>query len=189
MSPKTLMKIRAGFTLGYECMQPTPMLLTLNIHPSRRIDLLTDQVLTFTQSDRGWGYIDGFGNACTRIVAPPGITTISTAFEIYDSGRARRRGPKMRSSTTSRIYLTMFSCSCSAAAIVTPIGSVTLHGRSSAIRHWAGARVQVICDFVHNISSSTIRMPIRSGRPMVVTAIEPAFAVTSRISRSRSAAA
>ena len=41
------MKIHAGFTLGYECPQPTPMLLVLSIHPSRRGDLLTDQVLTF----------------------------------------------------------------------------------------------------------------------------------------------
>ena len=41
------MKIRAGFNLGYECTQPTPMLLVLKIHPSRRIDLLGDQILTF----------------------------------------------------------------------------------------------------------------------------------------------
>ena len=32
-------------------------------------------------------YTDGFGNACTRIVAPAGLTTISTDFEIYDSGQ------------------------------------------------------------------------------------------------------
>ncbi|UHD45799.1 transglutaminase family protein [Aureimonas altamirensis] len=81
------MKIRAGFTLGYECPQPTPMLLVLNIHPSRRGDLLTDQTLQFDQPIEAWGYTDGFGNACTRIMAPAGITTISTAFEIYDDGQ------------------------------------------------------------------------------------------------------
>lgn len=80
------MKIRAGFTLSYECPQPTPMLLTLNIHPSRRVDLLTDQVLSFDRPTSVWGYVDGFGNACTRIVAPAGLTTITTDFEIYDSG-------------------------------------------------------------------------------------------------------
>ena len=80
------MKIRAGFTLGYECPQPTAMLLVLNIHPSRRVDLLTEQKLTFDQPIDAWGYTDGFGNACTRIVAPPGLTTISSEFEIYDGG-------------------------------------------------------------------------------------------------------
>jgi transglutaminase-like putative cysteine protease len=80
------MKIRAGFTLGYECPQPTAMLLVLNIHPSRRVDLLTEQKLTFDQPIDAWGYTDGFGNACTRIVAPPGLTTISSEFVIYDGG-------------------------------------------------------------------------------------------------------
>ena len=62
------------------------MLLVLNIHPSRRVDLLTEQKLTFNQPIDAWGYTDGFGNACTRIVAPPGLTTISSEFEIYDGG-------------------------------------------------------------------------------------------------------
>ena len=81
------MKIRAGFRLGYECAQPTPMMLVLNIHPSRRIDLLTEQVLHFSPPLEAWNYIDSFGNACSRIVAPPGLTEISTEFDIYDTGQ------------------------------------------------------------------------------------------------------
>jgi transglutaminase-like putative cysteine protease len=81
------MKIRAGFTIAYDCPAPTPMLLVLNIHPSRRADLLTDQVLTFDPPLESRDYLDGFGNSCTRILAPAGITTISTDFEIYDSGK------------------------------------------------------------------------------------------------------
>jgi transglutaminase-like putative cysteine protease len=80
-------KIHAGFKLGFECIQPTPMLLVLNIHPSRRIDLLSEQILTFNREIDAWNYTDGFGNACTRIVAPSGITEISTDFEIYDTGQ------------------------------------------------------------------------------------------------------
>jgi hypothetical protein len=75
------MKIRAGFTLGYECPQPTAMLLALNIHPSSRVDLLMEQALTFNQAIDAWGYTDGFGNACIRIVAPPGLTMLSTEFQ------------------------------------------------------------------------------------------------------------
>jgi len=62
------------------------MLLVLNIHPSRRADPLTEQTLNFDRAIEAWGYIDGFGNACSRIVAPAGLTTISTEFEIYDGG-------------------------------------------------------------------------------------------------------
>jgi transglutaminase-like putative cysteine protease len=82
------MKIRAGFHIGYECEQETPMLLVLNIHPSRRVDLLTEQVLSFDRPIEAWGYTDTFGNACSRFVAPIGVTTISTEFEIYDNGLA-----------------------------------------------------------------------------------------------------
>jgi len=80
------MQIKAGFTLSYECPQPTPMLLNLNLHPSRRADLLTPQVLSFSPGVEAWEFADGFGNAVTRITAPAGTLGISTAFQIYDSG-------------------------------------------------------------------------------------------------------
>ncbi|MBA1145161.1 transglutaminase-like domain-containing protein [Mesorhizobium neociceri] len=82
------MRIRAGFNLTYECPQQTPMLLALEIHPSRRVDLLTEQVIGFDRPIEARGYIDAFGNACTRIEAPAGQTTISTSFEIYDTGKS-----------------------------------------------------------------------------------------------------
>lgn len=80
------MKIRAGFNIGYQCEHETAMLLVLNIHPSRRADLLTEQTLTFDRPIEAWGYLDIFGNVCSRISAPSGLTTISTKFDIYDSG-------------------------------------------------------------------------------------------------------
>jgi len=81
------MRIKAGFKLGYECTQPTPMLLCLSIHPSRFADLVTPQELQFTPDLPAWDYTDAFGNVCTRIVATAGRTTISTLFEINDTGR------------------------------------------------------------------------------------------------------
>jgi len=80
------MQIKAGYSLTYDCPKPTPMLLCLNIHPSRRADLLTPQVLRFSPPMESWDYTDAFGNVCTRITAPTGQTTISTEFEIYDAG-------------------------------------------------------------------------------------------------------
>ena len=47
------MRIRAGYELVYECPQPTPMVLALSIHPSRHVDLLTDQVLEFSADVTG----------------------------------------------------------------------------------------------------------------------------------------
>jgi transglutaminase-like putative cysteine protease len=80
------MQIKAGFTLRYECPQPTPMLLMLNLHPSRRADLLTPQVLSFSPAVEARDYTDSFGNIATRVTAPAGQVLVSTGFEIYDSG-------------------------------------------------------------------------------------------------------
>lgn len=80
------MQIKAGYSLTYDCPQPTPMLLTLNIHPTRRPDLLTPQVVSFSPVVDPWEYLDVYGNVCIRITAPTGSLTISTMFEIYDAG-------------------------------------------------------------------------------------------------------
>jgi hypothetical protein len=66
------LKIRIGYEMVYECPQPTPMILMLSIHHSRVSDVIipdylkTDPVVPLT------AYRDGFGNWCTRLVAPAG---------------------------------------------------------------------------------------------------------------------
>ncbi len=64
------MEIRAGFGIAYDCAQPTPMLLMLNLHPSWHADLLTPEIIHFEPAVRSFDYKDGFGNVCTRITAP-----------------------------------------------------------------------------------------------------------------------
>ena len=80
------MRIRCGYRLTYQCPSPTPMLLALKLHPSREKDLLTPQELTFAPYVDARDYRDSFGNICTRIVAPAGGLTISTQFDVRDSG-------------------------------------------------------------------------------------------------------
>ena len=80
------MHIKAGYEIAYDCPGPTPMLLVLSIHPSRTGDLVTPHRITFDREVVPFDYIDGFGNVCTRIILPPGRTTIRTDFVIADSG-------------------------------------------------------------------------------------------------------
>ena len=81
------MRIRAGYELAYDCPTPTPMVLCLSVHPSRQKDLVGRQDIQFSPNVEATDYLDGFGNVCTRILAPAGRVTISSAFEIEDSGR------------------------------------------------------------------------------------------------------
>ena len=81
------MQIRAGYEIAYSCEQPTPMLLVLSVHPSRFADLQTPAELTLSPNVSKQDYQDGFGNICTRLIAPPGVLTISSDFIISDSGK------------------------------------------------------------------------------------------------------
>ncbi len=80
------MRIRAGFEITYECPEPSPMLLMLNVHPSRRSDLETPDILRNDREAPLTQYVDGFGNLCHRALAPVGRTTFLSDFTIRDSG-------------------------------------------------------------------------------------------------------
>ena len=80
------MRIHAGYDIAFDCSQPTPMLLQIAVHPSRTKDMLTPGIINFQPPIPLTTYHDGFGNCCTRIVAPAGRLTISTRFDIQDSG-------------------------------------------------------------------------------------------------------
>jgi hypothetical protein len=64
------MKIRAGYALSYDCPQPTPMILTLSVHPSRIGDLLTWDRMHVEPPVPVNTYHDSFGNFCHVIRAP-----------------------------------------------------------------------------------------------------------------------
>jgi transglutaminase-like putative cysteine protease len=79
-------QIKLGYELIYRCAQATPMILMLHVHYTRTGDLLradslrTDPWVPLTM------YRDGFGNWCTRLVAPPGRIVIQSDALIQDRG-------------------------------------------------------------------------------------------------------
>ncbi|MBL8666541.1 MAG: transglutaminase family protein [Rhodospirillales bacterium] len=82
------MYIRLGYELIYDCPQPTPMILTLNVHYTRVSDLVVPDHLRTDPSIPLAAYRDGFGNWCTRIVAPTGRIRLFTDAVVRDSGQA-----------------------------------------------------------------------------------------------------
>src|SRR3974390_507374 len=78
------MKIHAGYEIAYDCLQPTPMILTLDVHPTRRHNLLTPDRMFLHPVVPTTEYCDGFGNICHVIRSPAGQLTISADFLIED---------------------------------------------------------------------------------------------------------
>jgi transglutaminase-like putative cysteine protease len=82
------MQIRLGYELVYDCPQPTPMLLMLNVHYTRVSDLVVPDHLVTSPSIPIGAYRDCFGNWCSRIVAPTGRTRLSAKGIVNDTGEA-----------------------------------------------------------------------------------------------------
>ncbi len=81
------MRIRAGFDIAFDCPAPTPMILMLSVRPERLRDLITPQALTAEPAAPLRQYRDGFGNICTRVMAPAGRIAFRSDFLIGDTGQ------------------------------------------------------------------------------------------------------
>ncbi len=90
------MFIRAGYDIAFEAEKPTPMLASLSVHPSRNKDLRTAQRITTQPELALYDYVDGFGNICTRLTIPRGLTTLSCGFVIEDSFEPDAYAPDAR---------------------------------------------------------------------------------------------
>lgn len=88
------MIVRSGYTIGFDCAGPMPMILMLNVRPELRSRLKTPEVMT---TDRGvpiHEYRDSYGNSVMRLTAPPGPITMSAEFlmEVDDTPDPDIRG-------------------------------------------------------------------------------------------------
>jgi transglutaminase-like putative cysteine protease len=143
-----MIHLRVGYELIYECPQPTPMILTLNIHYTRVSDLVVPDHLVTDPSVPLRAYRDGFGNWCTRLVAPPGRIRLSTNAVVRDSGEPdvvvpdAQQHPVEDLPEESLVYL-LGSRYCETDRLSDMAWSMF----GTTPPGWA--RVQAICDFVH----------------------------------------
>jgi transglutaminase-like putative cysteine protease len=142
------MKIRIGYELIYDCPQPTPMLLTLNVHYTRVSDIIIPDHLIAEPSVPLTAYRDSFGNWCSRIVAPKGQVRLSTDALVKDTGQPDPVVPQARQTPVEELpdetlLFLMGSRYCETDLLSQMAWN--LFGESST--GWE--RVQAICDFVH----------------------------------------
>jgi transglutaminase-like putative cysteine protease len=142
------MRIRFGYELVYSCPQPVPMILMLHAHSSRTPHLLRpDQMITEPPVPLD-AYIDGFGNTCTRMVAPAGGIRITADGVIRDSGlpdpvfEHAQEHPVESLPHDSLIYL-LGSRYCETQRLMDDAWHLFGHMQPG----WS--RVQAVCDFAH----------------------------------------
>ena len=142
------MQIRVGFEMIYECPQPTPMILTLNVHFTRVSDLVGHDDLKFDPPVPMAAYRDSFGNWCTRIVAPQGRTRVSADAVVNDSGEPDAFVPDARQMPVPDLpEETLLFLLGSRYCETDRLSEIAWGLFGNAPTGWG--RVQAICDYVH----------------------------------------
>ena len=142
------MQIRVGFEIVYDCPQPTPMILNLNVHFTRVSDLVGRDDLLFEPGVPMAAYRDSFGNWCTRIVAPTGRTRITANAVVNDTGLVDAYAPTAQQIAVQdlpeeTLLFLLGSRYCETDRLSETAWSLFGSGPTG----WA--RVQAICDYVH----------------------------------------
>ncbi|HEY2612158.1 MAG TPA: transglutaminase family protein [Reyranella sp.] len=143
------MKIRVGYELIYDFPQPTPMILVLGTHLTRASDVIVPDYLTTDPAVTISPYRDNYGNWCSRLVAPAGRMRLSGDGVVRDSGLPDVVAPSAPQHAVEDLP---------AETIVYLLGSRYCETDRLSDIAWqlfaqtapGWARVQAICDYVHN---------------------------------------
>jgi len=142
------MKIRIGFDITYECPQPTPMILMVNVHYSRISDMITPDHLIADPPVPLRAYRDSFGNWCSRIIAPRGLLRLRTDALVHDSGQPDIVEPHARQTPVTELPdETLMFLLGSRYCETDRLSEIAWQLFGHTPPGWA--RVQAICDYVH----------------------------------------
>jgi transglutaminase-like putative cysteine protease len=143
------MLIQVGYELIFNCPQETPMILMVNVHYSRTSDLVSPDRLTTDPEVPIVAYRDGFGNWCTRIVAPSGRIRLKSNSVVQDSAKPDTSTPGARQHALQDLPQETLVFLLGSRYCETDLLSDVAWSRFGHLAPgWE--RVQAICDFVHN---------------------------------------
>ena len=144
-----MMQFKVGYELVYWFIQPTPIILVVNIHDSRASDIIVTDRMTVDPSIHVYGYRDIFGNQCHRLLAPVGRLRLTADAVVNDDGLPDLPLPASLQDSVEdlpdeTLLFLLGSRYCDTdllSEMAWQLFGGTLPGY---------ARVQAICDYVHN---------------------------------------
>jgi transglutaminase-like putative cysteine protease len=143
------MLIRVGYDIIFEHPAPTPIIAMLYLHPSRRPSIHRGDYLLVEPLVQISNYVDSFGNRCGRLLAPAGQMRFWNDAVVEDSGQPDYQNPgagqhEIHDLPDEALKFLIASRYCEVDRMV----DLAWQLFSSTPKGWA--RVQAICDFVHN---------------------------------------
>jgi transglutaminase-like putative cysteine protease len=143
------MRVHVGCELSFDFPQTTPMIATLNVHYSCCSDLEHPDYLMTTPPVATEGYRDSFGNWCSRLVAPAGRFSLGTDAIVRDHGMPDPVGlnalqHQIQHLPAETLLYLLGSRYCETDRLSDEAWRLFAHTPLG----WA--RVQAVCNFVHN---------------------------------------
>jgi transglutaminase-like putative cysteine protease len=143
------MQFRIGYEFTYYLPQDVPMILLVNVHYSRASDMVTPDHLTTDPSIPISSYRDTFGNWCSRLLAPAGPLRLRADAVVKDQGFPDLVVPEAGQHLVEHLPEETLVFLLGSRYCETDLLSPTAWQLfESTPPGWA--RVQAICDFVHN---------------------------------------
>jgi transglutaminase-like putative cysteine protease len=142
------MFIRLGYDIEFEIPAPVAMVAMLSVHPSRSADLRAPDEMGIEPAVPLTNYNDGFGNRCTRFLAPQGALRLSNTTLIEDSGRPDLVSPNAREHPVDELpNETLIYLLNSRYCEVDRLSNIATELFGAIPPGWG--RVQAVCDWVH----------------------------------------
>ncbi len=143
------MLIRLAYDIQFDIPVAVPMVVLLNVHPSRVHDLLEPDEIGIEPQVPVTHYIDSFGNRCARFVAPVGHLKLSSSTLIQDSGQPDVVNYSAREMPVGDLPNEILSYLLSSRYCeVDRFSNIAFELFFHLAPGWG--RVQAICDWVHN---------------------------------------
>ena len=146
------MLIRIGYDIELAVATPMALIFLLRVHPSRRDDLTVPENLLVSGDLQPEDYVDSFGNLCARVNVPVGMNTVrlTNQAQIRDSGLLDEINLEARQSDPTELPLATFQYLLPSryCEVDSELLSFAWNQFGGTAPGWA--RVQAICDFVHD---------------------------------------
>ena len=144
------MRIKLGCEIAFDFPAPTAMAIMLYLHPSRLPTAIAPERLAVEPQVPVSEYIDSFGNRCGRLFAPAGRIVLRNNAIVEDSGSP---DPQMWDAPQCEVQhlphdTLLFLLSSRYCEVDTELKNMAWSLFGGTPPGWA--RVQAICDYVHN---------------------------------------
>lgn len=143
------MFIRLGYEIEIDCPQETPLVSMLEIHADRQADIIRQTAVTTSPEVSSQTYRDLYGNVCRRFMAPAGKFRITYDATLRDSGKTDAVNQLAKLTPVERLPSETIGFLLGSRYCETDHLSNFAWQKFGHIQGgWA--RVQAICDYVHN---------------------------------------